>query len=73
MQHALEEHGIYISTQSACASGNTASRAVLEVTKNEEYSKHSLRISLSYLTTDNEVDEFLTKFDVCYNKMCNLK
>lgn len=73
MQHALEEYGIYISTQSACASGNTTSRAVLEVTKNEEYAKHSLRVSLSHLTTDRDIDNFLESFDNCYQKMCNLK
>lgn len=73
MQHALEEHDIFISTQSACASGNTISRAVLEVTKNEEYAKHSLRISISYLTTDEEVDALLSAFRICYDRMCNLR
>lgn len=73
MQHALEEYEVYISTQSACASGNTVSRAVLEVTKNEEYAKHSLRISLSHFTTDDEIDIFLSSFDACYKKMCSLR
>ena len=73
MQHALEEYEIYISTKSACSSGNAISLAVLEVTKDIEISKHSLRISLSYLTSDEEVDEFLTAFDKCYWKLCTLK
>jgi len=72
MQHALEEYEIYVSTQSACSSNNPISQAVLEVTKNEEASKHSIRISLSGLTTKEEVEHFLLAFDKCYNKL-NLK
>ena len=68
MQHALEEYEIYISTQSACSANNPVSRAVLEVTKNEEQAKHSIRISLSGFTTKEEIDTFLTAFDKCINK-----
>ena len=73
MQHALEEYEVYISTQSACSSGNPVSRAVLEVTKNEDASKYSLRISLSYLTTKEELQEFLQAFDKCYQKLYKLR
>lgn len=59
MLHALEEEEIYISTQTACSSKNSKSLAVYEVTKNEEFAKHSIRISLSYLTTKEELDEFI--------------
>ncbi len=72
LQHALEDHDIYISTQSACSSGHTVSRAVMEVTKNEEYASHSVRISLSHLTTNEEVDKFLEAFDICYKKFNDL-
>lgn len=58
--HALEEEDIYISTQTACASKSDKSTAVLETTKNEEYSKHSIRISLSHLTKKEELDTFYT-------------
>ena len=30
--------------------------AVLAITKNEEYAKHSIRISISYKTTKEELD-----------------
>ncbi len=73
MQHALEEYEIYISTQSACSSNNPVSRAVLEVTKNEENAKHSIRISLSGITTKDEVDKFLNAFDKCINKFKELR
>ena len=62
MLHALEEDDIYISTQSACSSNNPISRAVKEVTNNEERAKHSLRISISPITTKEEIDTFLISF-----------
>lgn len=58
MLHALEEEDIYISTQTACSSKSTSSIAVYEITKNEEYSKYSIRISLSHLTKKDEIDTF---------------
>ena len=72
-QHAMEECDIYISTKSACSSNNAISKAVYEVTKNEEVSRHSVRISLSYLTKEEEIDEFLNAFKKCVNKFNNLK
>ena len=72
-QHAMEESDIYISTKSACSSNNAISKAVYEVTKNEEASRHSVRISLSYLTKEEEIDEFLNAFKKCVNKFNNLK
>ena len=60
MQHALEEYDIYISTQSACSSNNPISRSVLEATKDEETAKHSIRISLSGITTKEEIDQLVS-------------
>lgn len=62
MLHALEEDDIYISTQTACSTG-TKSIAVYEVTKNDEYAEHSVRVSLSHLTTKAEIDIFLEKLN----------
>jgi len=70
--HALEEKEVYISTKSACSSTDTMSNSVYAVTKNKDYSYQSLRISLSYLTTEEEVDKFLEIFDECYWRL-NLK
>ena len=66
---ALEEYDIYISTKSACSDVHSLSKSVLTLTKNKEYASSTLRISLSYLTTIEEVDYFLEKFDICYNKL----
>ena len=62
MLHALEEDDIYISTQSACSSNNPVSKAVLEVTGDQERAKHSIRVSISYVTTKEEIDTFIKSF-----------
>ena len=67
--HALDEREIYISTKSACSSTNSMSNAVYALTKDEEISNHSVRISLSYMTTEDEVETFLEVFDECYKKL----
>lgn len=69
MLHALEEYDIYISTQSACSSSNAKSKAVFAVTKDEARASSSIRISLSYLTTEAEIEKFLTAFDKCYKNL----
>ena len=73
MLHALENDDIYISTQSACSATNTVSKAVMSVTNDEERAKSSIRISLSYLTTYEEIDKFIESFDKCYKKLTNLR
>ena len=67
--HALDEREIYISTKSACSSANSMSNAVYALTKDEDISNHSVRISLSYMTTEDEVNIFLEVFDECYKKL----
>lgn len=67
--HALEEDEIYISTQSACSSNTTISKAVFNLTHDNERASSSVRISLSYLTTKTEIDTFLNSFDKIYNNL----
>lgn len=69
MLHALEEYDVYISTQSACSSNNSKSRAVYAICKNNERAESSIRISLSKLTTSEELDKFLSIFDKCIEKL----
>ena len=59
IQHALEEYDIYISTQTACAEDNSKSNAVLALTNDLEKAKSTIRISLSYLTTKEEIDKLI--------------
>ncbi len=68
MLHALEEYDIYVSTQTACSTGKY-SKAVYAVTRDEDRASHSMRISLSYLTTKAEIDEFIECFSKCIEKL----
>ena len=67
--HALEKQEVYISTQTACSSSNSLSKSVLDLTKDEARAKSSLRISLSYLTTKDELDKFIEIFDKCVKEL----
>lgn len=67
--HALEEYEIYVSTKSACSSTDSISNSVYAVTKDKERASNTIRISLSYLTTEEETDKFLEVFDKCYNHL----
>ena len=70
MQHALEEEGIYISTQTACSNNAEAlSQAVYAVTKSSDLAEHSLRVSLSHLTTKEEIDKFLEVLQIKLNEL----
>ena len=67
--HALENEDIYVSTGSACSSGSGINQAILEVTKSEKQASFGIRISLSSLTTQKELDYFLEKFAEIYQKL----
>ena len=66
--HALEEDEIYISTKTACSTEDY-SLSVYELTKDLEKAKSSLRISISHLTKENEIDYFLTKLEEKIKKL----
>lgn len=66
---ALSSNEVYISTKSACSSSDSMSNSIYALTKDKELSNNSLRISLSYKTTKEEVEEFLKIFKDCYNKL----
>ena len=68
MLHSLEEKDVYVSTQSACATGN-ASKAVLSLTNDIDKAKTSIRISISKKTTDKDIENFLKAFDESYKKL----
>ena len=68
MLHALEEKDIYISTQTACSTGNY-SKAVYAITHDKDKASSSIRISLSYLTTKEEIDQFIVAFRECIERL----
>ena len=67
--HSLESYNVYISTQTACSSSKSISSSVFDLTKDEKRAKSSIRISLSYLTTIDELKEFIKIFDKCYKSL----
>jgi len=68
MLHALENYDIYISTQTACSTG-TSSKSVYALTKDEKKANSSIRISLSHLTKEEDINYFLECFNKCYNDL----
>lgn len=67
----LEDKEIYLSTTSACSIGNTPSKSVYAITNDIELAKNSIRISLSHLTTMNEIEIFLKTFKNIYDEEIN--
>lgn len=66
---ALDDAGICVSTKSACCPENAVSKPVYALTKDRKLAMNPLRISLSHLTTKEEVDIFLKEFDRLYQEM----
>lgn len=71
MLHALEEKEIYISTRTACST-SLESEAVFAVTKDKEKASHSLRISISYKTTKEELEIFIKTLSKVRNELSSL-
>ena len=59
MRKLLDERGICVSVKSACSVPNTPSRPVFAVSHDRKNALRSFRVSLSHLTTEEEVGEFL--------------
>lgn len=65
----LDAKGICVSVKSACSSDGLPSRAVFAVSRDRRNALSSWRISLSHLTTEDEIKAFLQAFDVCYREL----
>ena len=70
--HALEIHEIYLSSNTACSSGKI-SNAVINIYHDKQRALTTIRISLSFLTKNSEVNTFLNAFDKVYNKLLELQ
>ena len=70
--HAMEEHEVYISTNTACSSGEL-STSVMAIYNDKARATTTIRISLSSITTLDEVNKFLTFFHGEYQKFIKLK
>lgn len=72
MQKELDKEGIFISTKSACSTTSTPSRAVFAITKDRKNALCSWRISLSHLTTEEEIEIFIERFKNIYYQLTKI-
>ena len=45
----------------------------MALTGDKDRATSSIRISLSYLTTSEEIEDFLIAFEKCYDKLTNMR
>ncbi len=71
--HALYEEGIVVSTQSACSSKRfEKSRVLMACGHSEARASSGIRITLSYDTTEEEIDFFLERFKRIIKELRNI-
>ena len=58
----LNQNGVMVSSKTSCCPIMTPSKLVYALTKDKGRASSSIRISLSYLTTKEEADEFINIF-----------
>ncbi len=68
---AMDANEVYLSTNTACSSGDISS-AILAVYNDKNRAEHTIRISLSHLTTLDEVNRFIKYFKEEYTKLSNM-
>lgn len=56
----LSDMDVCVSQKSACSIPNTPSKTIMSIYHDRERAMGSFRISLSYLTTEEEIDEFVS-------------
>lgn len=69
MLHALEQEEIYISTKTACSKDSSSSLSLLALGYDEKHASTSIRISLSHLTTKDELTEFIKILKIKINEL----
>lgn len=65
----LEKKDIYVSTKTSCCPLETPSKLVYALTKDKSLALTSVRVSISHLTTNEEIDEFLKVIDECIKEL----
>jgi cysteine desulfurase len=71
MRRLLNERGIAVSVKSACSVPNTPSRAVMAITHDRKNALSSWRISLSHLTTADEIARFVSILNEIISEVMN--
>ena len=69
--HAMEEKDVYIGTNTACSSGDL-STSVMAIYNDKKRATSTIRISISHITTSDEINQFISLFNSVYNDLNNL-
>ncbi len=69
---AMDEKNIYLGVNTACSSGDT-SDAIFAVYNDLLRARHTIRLSLSHITSLSDVNVFLEAFDEIYDNLVQLK
>lgn len=59
----LQEKEIYVSTTTACSLGDMPSKSVMAITNDETLASNTIRVSMSHLTTKEDIDTFISELD----------
>ena len=60
----LGEKEVYISSKTSCSAEDSPSKSIYALTNDAKLAISSMRISLSHLTTEEEIEEFFRIFDI---------
>ena len=63
---ALSDKDVFVSSKTSCCPENSPSKSVYALTNDKSLANSSIRVSLSHLTTKEELDQFFKIFDETY-------
>lgn len=72
-QKYFEDREIYFSTRTACSKETDYSKSVMSLTGNRQLAESSVRVSISYKTTEAETDAFLEAFGSFYEEVASCR
>ena len=70
--HLMDKHEIYLSSNTACSSGDVSS-SIMAIYNDQKRAKHTIRLILSYVTTTEEVNKFIDIFKSEYENIMQVK
>ena len=65
----LNDCGICVSSTTACALGNLPSKSVKAITGSDDLASNTIRVSISHMTTLDEINKFMEIFDQIYKEL----
>ena len=69
--HAMEEKEVYLGTNTACSSGDL-STSVMAIYNDKKRATSTIRISISHITTSDEINQFINHFKTVYENLNKL-